>query len=679
MSRRMKAFEAALVAALAFALTGCKPSSESACSRRLRIDIAPCANPLVVAREKVRSALDRGLASSGVEVVFAPGEYDVTETAVFGRDDSGSPQAKVVYRAARPDSVSFSGGRPLEASAFGSVTDERILARISPKAQKRVKVADVSKLLPPLKPWPDRVGTPPGPWLYADGKPLGLARWPNKTNERGNWARFTTPCKTGVPDGHRKGNYSPKMTPGSFYCPDARVDRWDVASGIWLFGYWTHDWAYDMLRVASVTTTPTNRIVALAAPHGYGIGAGTWGAKERRYYAVNLLEELDASGEWWLDRAARRLYLIPPSGFPEVDLRLAVLDKPFAVLKDVHDVEFHDLGFAYSHCAETAFELRGDCENVVLDGCDIRCLGGSGVQLSGRRNVFRNGSVLQVGGAGVRIRGGDRATLARADNLVADSEIAFYGRFVRTYAAGVDFQGVGQTVRGCFIHDAPHNAILYGGNDNLIQSNEICRVLLETGDAGAIYTGRDTSTLGNVIEGNYLHDLGGDKELMHCTMGIYFDDCDWGDAVVGNRFERLGTAVFIGGGNLHPVVGNRMTDCAVGVHMDARGMTWQKTRGGFLPNAQGESWQYGKLKPFDPFKGAWRTRYPELKALLADRPELPRQNPVSNNVFVACQHVFSLDELSQSVTNECPFSDNHVCANKKEKPSIPTGKQGVKR
>lgn len=624
------------------------------------ISISPCENPLSVAKEKVRAVRAGAFADDGVEVVLASGIYTITETAVFERGDSGSPSAKVVYRAEKPGCVTLSGGCAIDASRFHPLKDTVARARLPPEVRDRVLVADVADCMPELHPWPDRVGVPPLPWLYANGEPLELARWPNKTSERGNWARFTTACKTGVPEGHRKGSYSPKMKPGSFYCSDARTDRWDAASGIWLFGYWTHDWAYDMLRVASVTTTSSNRIVALAAPHGYGIGAGTWGAKERRYYAVNLLEELDAAGEWWLDRAARRLYLIPPLGFPEIDLRLAVFDKPFAVLNDVHDVEFRNLGFAYSHCVDTAFELRGECENVILNGCDIRCLGGSGVQLSGKRNVFRDGSILHVGGAGVRIRGGDRVTLMRAGNVVENSEIAFYGRFVRTYAAGVDFQGVGQTVRGCRIHDAPHNAILYGGNENQIQSNEIYRVLLETGDAGAIYTGRDTSTLGNVIEGNYLHDLGGDEELMHCTMGVYFDDCDWGDVVRGNVFERLGTAVFIGGGNLHPVFGNRVADCEVGVHMDARGVTWQKSKGMFLPDAQGESWQRTKLAPFEPFKGEWLVRYPGLRALLSDRPELPRQNPVSNNVFIACRQVFSLDELSQSMTNECPFADNRI-------------------
>ena len=43
----------------------------------------------------------------------------------------------------------------------------------------------------------------------------------------------------------------------------------------------------------------------------------------------------------------------------------------------------------------------------------------------------------------------------------------------------------------------------------LLESNDIHHVLLETGDAGAFYTGRDWTTQGNVLRGNFVHDIGG--------------------------------------------------------------------------------------------------------------------------------------------------------------------------
>jgi hypothetical protein len=51
----------------------------------------------------------------------------------------------------------------------------------------------------------------------------------------------------------------------------------------------------DEVRIASYHEE--KKVIALAAPHSYGINAGTWGAATRRFFAVNALEELDAPGE----------------------------------------------------------------------------------------------------------------------------------------------------------------------------------------------------------------------------------------------------------------------------------------------------------------------------------------------------------------------------------------------
>ena len=95
------------------------------------------------------------------------------------------------------------------------------------------------------------------------------------------------------------------------------------------------------------------------------------------------------------------------------------------------------------------------------------------------------------------------------------------------------------------IHDAPHNAILFWGNDFLIENNEIYRVCLETGDAGAIYTGRDYTYRGNVIRRNFIHHMGG---VGMGTMAIYMDDCVSGTHIAENTLWRCQTAVVLGGG-----------------------------------------------------------------------------------------------------------------------------------
>ena len=56
------------------------------------------------------------------------------------------------------------------------------------------------------------------------------------------------------------------------------------------------------------------------------------------------------------------------------------------------------------------------------------------------------------------------------------------------YSAGhLDLDGVGNRVAHNLIHHAPHQAIGFGGNDHVIEFNEIHNVCYESNDAGAIY------------------------------------------------------------------------------------------------------------------------------------------------------------------------------------------------
>ena len=52
-------------------------------------------------------------------------------------------------------------------------------------------------------------------------------------------------------------------------------------------------------------------------------------------------------------------------------------------------------------------------------------------------------------------------------------------------------------------------AIVFGGNEHLIEFNEIHDVCHESNDAGAIYGGRDWTMRGTVIRYNYFHDISG--------------------------------------------------------------------------------------------------------------------------------------------------------------------------
>jgi hypothetical protein len=62
--------------------------------------------------------------------------------------------------------------------------------------------------------------------------------------------------------------------------------------------------------------------------------------------------------------------------------------------------------------------------------------------------------------------------------------------------------GVGVKVSHNKMYDTPHNVILFGGNDHVMEYNLIYNAVTETGDAGAIYAGRDWTLVSAVAPPN---------------------------------------------------------------------------------------------------------------------------------------------------------------------------------
>jgi hypothetical protein len=363
----------------------------------------------------------------------------------------------------------------------------------------------------------------------------------------------------------------------------------------------------------------------LAAQHGYGIGAShSWNKVPRRYYALNLLEELDAPGEWFLDVASAKLYFWPPEGFgPESEILLSTSTEPVINLDKARFVQVR--GLTIEGGRADGVRVRGT-DNLVA-GCTIRNLGGKGVGVAGERNAVVGCDIYNTGTSGIVINGGDRKTLVPGGNNAENNHIHDFARLQRTYAAAVHLGGVGNRAAHNLIHDCPHAGVLYGGNNQIIEYNEIFNTCLETGDVGALYTGRDWGSLGNEIRYNFVHNVGG---MRGWSMGVYLDDCDSGDTIHGNVFYKVRRAAFIGGGRYNRVTNNVFVDCDPAVHLDSRGTSRIQWNVGLK-----ESWDLqAKLEQFNYTQPPWSEAYPFVVNIMQDEPALPKHNVVRNNVCV---------------------------------------------
>jgi hypothetical protein len=493
-------------------------------------------------------------------------------------------------------------------------------------------------------------GAPAAPWLYVNHQPKTLARWPNVAANDLGWAAFSKAVDTGLADAKAEDAALRKPHPGSFVFDDPRPARWNLSEGVWLLGYWTHDWCDEVIRIASYDKD--KKVITLAATHFYGINAGTWGAAKRRFFAMNALEELDTPGEWYLDRQHKLLYFYPDGNLDKAEIVLATLTEPLVVVKGAKHVKLAGFRFEYGHGEGI---VARNTDRLEIAGCVVANLAGGGISLDGSNSIVRSCDLFNLGRGGLSLGGGDRKSLTPAGNVAENNHIHHFGVFQRTYAAGIGISGCGQICRNNCIHDAPHNAVLYGGNEHRFERNEVYRVVLETGDAGAFYTGRDWTSQGNVLRNNYIHDLGGGDAGHVNTMGVYLDDCDCGDTLVGNVFYRAGRAIMIGGGRDNPVLNNLVLDCPIGLHIDARGMTWKQWN-----DPSDKSWSLEeKARQLNYTQPPWSTKYPRLAAIMQEEPRQPLGNTIRRNVFVDCtKQVCSFDANVKKLLDKLEIADN---------------------
>ncbi|MCY2930743.1 MAG: right-handed parallel beta-helix repeat-containing protein [Planctomycetota bacterium] len=621
------------------------PSGNDAWSgRRAAPDAAGADGPFATlerARDELRRAKQRGtLPRAGAVVLVRGGRYAVGRTFTLGAEDSGSAQGPILYRAYPGETPVFSGGVRL--SGFAPVADPAVRARLSEASRDKVvqvnlKACGVTNILPPrLGGFGSPAGfkTHPAMELFFDGRALPLARWPNE-----GWARIADVSEK---DGPVIKPHEGIRANGFTYEGD-RPSRWTGDKDILLHGYWCWDWADSYERVAAID--PAARRIALTPPcHEYGFRKG------QRYYALNLLSELDAPGEWYIDRASGVLYLYPPSEAGKAIVELSVMPAPLVQADGASHVTFR--GLTWELGAGDGVIISGG-EHCVLAGCTVRRFGGNGVEVrGGTGHNVRSCDIYSMGRGGVGLAGGDRRTLSPGGHVVENCDIHDLSRIDRTYTPAIWVDGVGQRIARNWLHDIPSSAIRLGGNDHLVEGNEACRVVGESDDQGALDMYGNPTFRGNVIRHNYWHHVGnwrGQDAQPGCGQaGVRLDDAISGVQIVGNIFYHCGVgkvgfgAVQIHGGKDNLVHGNLFADCRAAVSFSAWG---EKRWGEYL--AKLSFWP-------EVDKGLYLARYGPL-ARLGDGPDV---NEVSGNVVFRCGQFLLRDSKRNTIAGNLVTSEN---------------------
>lgn len=598
---------------------------------------------LVEARTEVRRLAATGSLADGAVVTLDPGVYELAESFTLTATDSGRPNAPIRWTAAQPGTVTLRGGRTVR--HFTPVSDPVVRSQLPAAVRDQVVVIDLAACGVRDAGSIAQRGSP-GLEVFYRGTRMPMASYPNT-----GWLQIAGVPQTGEQRFHeglaREKRYD-GVPAGRHYgritFTEDRPGTWSTHNEIYAHGYWTWDWSDSFQRVQSIDRA--RHELTFATPHHhYGY------TRNQRFRFLNVLEELDAPGEWCLDRTHARLYFLPPGALQADDVTLSMLDTPLLQLDGASHVEISGLTLECSRGSGVV--VRGG-EGVRLAGCTLRNLGGEAVILDGGRgHTVQSCDLYDLANGALRLIGGDRATLTPSGHQALNNHIHHYGQWLRTGQYGITVDGVGHRVAHNLIHDAPFEGLYLRGNDHLIEFNEVHSVCQETGDAGALHTGRDYTWQGNVIRYNYWHDLRGPG--LHGVTAVYLDDFSSGYTVHGNIFYRAGRGVQIGGGRDNIVTNNLFLGCEPAVHLDARGLGWASNYfNGDYP------WLFERFRERGGDRPPYSTRYPKLRTILQDEPAVPKGNVIARNLSAGTRWLDLYDYWAYDFHHVTTVRDNWV-------------------
>ena len=610
-------------------------------------------NSFESAQKAVRELKKNGeYPEGGVTVMVRGGNYFLSDGLNFTEEDSGTPEAPVTWCVYPGESAKLIGGAEITLGDCTPVTDTAVLSRMDPSVSGKVYEIDLGAMGIEGYDELDCTGHAtyytrlygvtkqrqlPVPEIFYNGEAMPLAQYPNKGeymnigkiisagDDMTAWHESTDANKPEAPE------------PGVFTVEDDRIKRWANADQAWVFGYWKWDWSDQTMPVAEIDTE--NKTIKPYYQSYYAITPG------QRFYIFNLIEELDAPGEWFYDKNTQKLYLYPLDNNPQSSMILSFSSNSVISANGAENIKIRD--FEVTGTRNCGIQIS-NCKNVSVSYMSINKLSGEGITASGTDLRIEGCHIYDTGKKGIDITGGDRNTLTPGNNVVFNNHIQDFGRLVKTYEGGIRYSGsVGIVIKNNLMYNGSHLAVNPGGNDNIFEYNEIHSVLKEASDMGAIYTDLGMTSRGNIFRYNSIHDCYSNTSQTTEVQAIYFDNSSTGSTAFGNIIYNIGgDGIFINGGRDNTIQNNIFAnlDDSITLNASGRAVSW-----GWYQQWLDGTRTFGlKGDNIVPYTSETYAKYPHMTNILDDDPTLPKYNLLENNVSYKVNDEFDINPLADT-------------------------------
>lgn len=474
-------------------------------------------------------AKDATLYTDLVTVHLAAGTY--TGTLNLTAAESPADGKKIIYKA--EGDVDFTGEYAIDASKFTKTT----------LADGKIYSADISGIDSLNEKNDYAFGSRDSGLYYGlvqNNTLMTLAKYPN--------FGYITTAESDVNVTGEANNYTAELA-----IPAEKAALWANANDIYVEGYFWGNWGY----YGNGANVNDGKLVLGGLSNKFNFP---------RYTVSNLLEELDIPGEYYIDRANKKLYYYPID--ENLDGISLVTDENAKIRLDgAKNIELD--GINVKRTKGNAYKVVNS-NNITINNAEIaNVYAPYAIDISGSTNItIDNAKIHDLPAGGIYTDGGKALKdFTNGEIKIINSEIYNFARERKTYYPAVSLNGCGNTVSNCVIHDAPHSAIMFTGNDHVIEYCDISNVVTESLDAGAIYGGRSWVSGGTEIRYNNFHDITRFPVAKddNRVMGVFFDDMLCGNKVIGNMFNNVSVPVGVSGGKGVEITDNVMTNCDNGI------------------------------------------------------------------------------------------------------------------